>query len=81
MIRLLTLALAGILVLESPATAYAAGQNMNAVVMDGAAEQYGLKALRKSGVRRSCHTAFSLASFLTILKYVDCTANIWLEIL
>lgn len=38
--RLLTFALAGILVLESPATAYAAGQNMNAVVMDGAAEQF-----------------------------------------
>lgn len=38
--RLLTLALAGILVLESPATAYAAGRSMNAAVTDGAAGQY-----------------------------------------
>lgn len=38
--RLLTLALAGILVLESPATAYAAGHSMNAVVTAGAAGQY-----------------------------------------
>ncbi len=38
--RLLTLALAGILVLESPATAYAAGRSVNAVVTAGAAGQY-----------------------------------------
>ena len=38
--RLLTLALAGILVLESPATAYAAGHSVNAVVTAGAAGQY-----------------------------------------
>lgn len=38
--RLLTLALAGILVLESSATAYAAGHSMNAVVTAGAAGQY-----------------------------------------
>ena len=32
--QLLTFALAGILVLETPATAYAAGQSMNAAVAD-----------------------------------------------
>lgn len=38
--QLLTFVLAGILVLETPATAYAAGHSMNAAVPGDAASQY-----------------------------------------
>lgn len=38
--QLLTFALAGVLVLETPATAYAAGQSMNIAVADDPAVSY-----------------------------------------
>ena len=47
--QLLTFALAGILVLEIPATAYAAGQSMNIAVAEDSAGHYEMTEMSETG--------------------------------